>query len=335
MQVFNQEVYDIVEKGLQGNGLTFDETRTLYAVPYDSKEAALIRWAGQKLSMEAANGKAEIHAQIGLDSGMCPMNCVFCSFARSSCGRAERIELPRQDVVDYAQIYEESGANVILLLSTAGYRFEKLCEMAQAVREVISTDMPLLVNTGDLSLEQAKTLKSIGVNGAYHAARMREGADTGIPLERRLATLDNLKAASLKLSTCVEPVGPEHTPEEITEATFRCIERHPLSGGAARRVGVPGTAAYERGMVTETYNADMVAIYRLACGRSMRLNCSANTPLTASSGANLAWSEVGLNPRDNMQRTEHGGRASNIQLCRKIFKSAGWEILDGPSPGWM
>lgn len=64
-QVFDEEIYDIVEKGLLGGGLTKTETLKLYQVPETSKEAAYIRWAGQELSLRAADGKAEIHAQIG------------------------------------------------------------------------------------------------------------------------------------------------------------------------------------------------------------------------------------------------------------------------------
>ena len=84
MQAFDQRIVDIVEKGLEGNGLTREETRTLFEVPERTREAALIRWAGQELSLRAADGIAEIHGQIGLNSTKCPMDCGFCSFAKSA-----------------------------------------------------------------------------------------------------------------------------------------------------------------------------------------------------------------------------------------------------------
>lgn len=335
MQVFDSEIYDIVEKGLEGNGLTEDETLKLYEVEEASKEAALIRWAGQELSMEAADGVAEIHAQIGLNSTVCPKNCKFCSFAACNNVRHGKYELPREDVVEYAKIYEEDGANLILMLTTASYSFDKLIEMVQAVREVISPDMPLLVNTEDMTLERAQALKAAGAQGAYHAIRMREGVDTGIPVEDRVKTFGYMREAGLKLSTCVEPVGPEHSPEELTEATFRCINSDPLTSGVGKRIAVPGTLIYDRGMLTDVANANMVAIYRLAHGRSLRLNCSANTVMTAASGANLAWAEVGTNPRDLVERTEHGGRGASIAQQRKMFLASGWEVLEGPSKGWF
>lgn len=334
-QVFDEEIYDIVERGLLGKGLTEAETLKLYQVQETSKEAAYIRWAGQELSLRAADGKAEIHAQIGLNSTICPKNCKFCSFASCNSSRKGKFELDKKDVLEYAKIYMEDGANLMLLLTTASYSFEKLVDMVGSVREAIGDDMPLLVNTDDMTLERTTALRAAGANGAYHAVRMREGIDTEIPVETRMETFANLAAAGMSLSTCVEPVGPEHTPEEITEATFRCIGTHPVSAGVGKRVAVPGTQLYDLGMRTDVSNANMVAIYRLASGIEPRLNCSANTVMTAASGANLAWAEVGTNPRDTVERTEHGGRGASFAQQRKMFLASGWEIVDGPSKGWM
>ena len=335
MEAINEDIYDIVQKGLEGNGLTPEETQKLYAVPETSAEAAYIRWAGQELSMKSANGIAEVHAQIGLNATTCPKNCKFCSFAASNNARKGKFELPKEDVLEYARLYVEDGANLILLLTTASYKFEKLLEMVEGVRGVIGKDMPLLVNTDDMTLDDCLALKAAGANGAYHAVRMREGIDTDIPVEKRMQTFANLAEAGMSLSTCVEPVGPENTPEELTEATFRCISTHPVSAGVGKRIAVPNTALYDLGMHTDVANANYVAVYRLASGIEPRLNCSANTVMTAASGANLAWAEVGTNPRDAVERTEQGGRGASFAQQYKMFKAAGWEVLDGPSQGWM
>ncbi len=335
MQLIDEEIYEIIEKGLEGNGLDETEVLKLYEVEETSREAALLRWAGQELSIQAADGTAEIHAQIGLNATVCPKNCKFCSFAICNNVRKGKYELPREDVLEYAKIYEEEGANLILMLTTASYSFNKLVDTVGAVREVISTDMPLLVNTDDMSLGQCEELKAAGANGAYHAVRMREGIDTEIPVEKRFETFANMAQAGLSLSTCVEPVGPENTPEELTEATIRCIGTEPISAGVGKRIGVPGTLLYDRGMLTDVANANMVAVYRLTTGRDLRLNCSANTVMTAAAGANLAWAEVGTNPRDTAERTENGGRGSNIAQLKKMFAASGWELLEGPSKGWM
>ena len=333
---FDTTVTDIIEKGLEGNGLSQQEAAALYGVAEDSAEGALLRWAGQKLSLEATGGIAEIHAQIGLNATPCPKNCLFCSFAACNKLRHGRYEVPLQDVLDYARIYEEDGANAIILMCTASYSFEKLTEMVQAVREAIDPAMPLLTNTFDLTLEQAQTLRALGINGAYHAVRMGEGVDTEIPVQERLDTLQNLRTAGLKISTCVEPIGPEHTPEELAEATFRCIDSGAITAGCGRRINVAGAPICARGMLSSVGIATMVAVYRLIAGRGLRLNCSASSRIVMASGANLAWAECGTNPRDALAlRTENGGRGDSVQQCRKMFIDAGWEVRKEPSPGWV
>ena len=85
-----------------------------------------------------------------------------------------------------------------------------------------------------------------------------------------------------KFEKLEDMVGSAHTPEEITEATFRCIRSNPMTSGVGRRIAVPGTKVAERGMLTDVANANMVAIYRLATGLDYKLNCSANTAFTAA-----------------------------------------------------
>jgi len=330
-----REIYEIVERGLMGGGLPDEDIRTLYAVDPHSREAYHIHWAGNELSLKASDGKAEIHAQIGLNGTPCPKNCLFCSFALCNGVRKGKLEMPKEYVIDFAQRYEEQGANAILILSTASYRFELFLEMAAAVRAVISPEMPLLANVEDMTLEQARQLKAAGVNGCYHAVRMGEGVVTTIPVETRLQTIANIHAAGLTLSTCVEPIGPEHTPEELTEKTRICIDATPLSAGCGRRVPVPGTALFSHGAISALHNALYVAVYRLASGLEPRLNCAAGTDLVASAGGNLAWAEVGANPRDTEQLTEKGGRGRDIAFYRELYTNADWEILHGPSPGWI
>ncbi|MDR2197070.1 MAG: hypothetical protein LBO07_03805 [Coriobacteriales bacterium] len=328
-------VFEIVERALEGKGLPDEDIETLYGVDPHSRQARYINWAGNELSRRASNGKAEIHAQIGLNGTPCPKNCQFCSFAICNGVRKGKLEMSRAYVVERAKLYEDQGANAILMLSTASYRFEKFLEMAAAVREVIDRNMPLLANVEDMSLEQTRLLKAAGVNGCYHAVRMGEGVVTGISVQTRLETIANIHAAGLTLSTCVEPIGPEHTPAELTEKTRICIASEALSAGCGRRVGVPGTSLYDFGMLTALDNALYVAVYRLATGLNPRLNCAAGTDLIASAGANLAWAEVGVNPRDTENLTEQGGRGRDIDFYREMYRNADWEVLEGPSPGWI
>ncbi len=335
MKKWDDRVMEIVERAMVGDGLPDEDITYLYGVDHTSKEAYYVEWAAQQMSLESADGKAEVHAQIGLNSSFCPMNCKFCSFAKCNGLRTEVFDLDVDEVVEYAKAYEEAGANLILLLTTANYRFEKLVEMGAAVREVISPDLPLLSNTGDMSLKQALALKEAGFNGAYHVVRVGEGTDTAIPERRRMETIENLKRANLSISSCVEPVGPEHTPEELTYYTRLCIDMGAQSAGVGRRTAVPGTMMYDKGMITYSHTAYLVAVYRLATGMYPALNCSAHSTVVANAGGNLAWAEVGTNPRDNLSYTEKGGRGQSVITAQKVFRDTEWEVLEGPSKGWI
>lgn len=327
-------VYEILEHASEGAGLPDDEIEVLYGVDPLSREAFAMRRDAHLMSLRATDGKAEIHAQIGLNGSPCGKNCKFCSFAVCNGLRKKLFELDADDVRRYCDVYQEQGANLVLMLATASYPFEKFLEMTEVARSVLDPAMPLLANYDDVTLEKAQRLKDAGIDGAYHAVRMGEGVDTTIPVEKRLQTIENLHAAGLSLSTCVEPIGPEHTPKELTEATRRCMDSHANSAGCGRRITVPGTLVEDRGQLNDVQNAKNVAVYRLATGLEPALNCAVSTPITASSGGNLGWAEVGLNPRDVAERTENGGRGNDIAYYRWVYENAGWEVLDGYSKGW-
>jgi biotin synthase len=329
------KIVDIVDKAQVGGVLTSEEIEQLYALETFSQEAAYAVWTARQMSVKASGGIAEIHAQIGLNASPCPKNCWFCSFAACNGLRKSVVETPLDAVREYAQIYEEEGANLILLLVTANYKFEKLLAAVAAVREVISPALPLLANTGDFSLAQGQALKAAGVDGVYHAVRMGEGVVTGIDPEVRLATVAAAKEAGLKLCTCVEPIGPEHTPAELAAATVLSRDLHPVFSGAGKRITVPGSKLEANGMSSETRMALYVAVYRLATGYECALNCSGHSLLTINAGANIAWAEVGTNPRDLTDRTEQGGKGDNIANIRKMYTYAEWEIRQGPSPYWQ
>ena len=174
-------VNEIIDKALAGEKLSLSEIETVYGLDADSPEAYLVRWAGNRRARELSGGKAEIHAQFGLDAGPCVKSCQFCSFAKCNNAPGELKRTPLRAVLDYARAFQDSGANLLLLMSSAAFPFEELPEIGLRVREVIGPEMPMLINTGDLTPEQAKELRRAGFNGAYHAARMSEGILTDIP----------------------------------------------------------------------------------------------------------------------------------------------------------
>ena len=130
---------------------------------------------------------------------------------------------------------------------------------------------------------------------------------------------------------CVEPVGPEHSNEELAELILFTASIDPAYSGAARRISIPGTTMAAKGMISELRMAQIVAVTRLAMPRTVLGNCTHEpNVIGAAAGANLFWAESGSNPRDTETDTE-GKRGMTVQDCRRLLQEAEWQVLDGPS----
>jgi biotin synthase len=216
-------------------------------------------------------------------------------------------------------------------MTTAQYPFSQFLEISQEVRRHLKPDTTLIANVGDQPPANAVRMQAAGFAGVYHALRLREGTDTDIAPERRRESIRNFQEAGLKVGTCVEPVGPEHTNEEIAEMILYTGSINPAYSGAARRIPIPGTAMAERGMISELRMAQIVSVTRLAMPRTVPGNCT-HEPCTlgAAAGANLFWAEIGANPRDTKDKTEDG-RGHTVSRCRTLFQESCCGILTGPS----
>lgn len=328
-----KKVHEIVEKGLAKIELTDAEMAYIFNLYPYSREAFYVRWAGQKKSREMSGNLAEVHGQIGLDIGPCPQTCHCCAFADINATAEKLDKMPLTDVLDYARTFQDGGANLILLMTTVLYPFDELLEVCSRVREAVGPDMPLLINTRDMSYGEILEFKKVGINGAYHAARLSEGIQTNLPLQQRIDTMNNLAKAGLPLSCCIEPLGMEHTAEDFIEKCRIHMAQKPLTAGVGRRVSVAGTQAECCTEIPLAQHALATALYRLA-DNSTKLTASAHCMMLADSGANLCWAEAGYNPRDRASRTERVGIGKSVAQVQKVFTETGWQVRKGYSEGW-
>ena len=320
-----------VSKSLDGGVLNGEEIAQLFRVPLFSRESAMIISSARRKSERASHGLAEVHAQVGLNVAPCPKNCMFCAFAAKNKVFVESFDLPAQEVVNQARRFEEDGANAIFVMSTADYPFEKFIEMSQEIRGSLCAETILVANVGDFDRKQARRLKDCGFAGIYHAVRLGEGRDTRIPVQRRLETFRNAKEVGLYLGTCVEPVGSEHTIQELVEKTIITREANPVFSGSARRIPIPGTEMAKLGIVSEARMAHILAVVRLALSDDVGGNCTHEpSVIGAAAGANLLWAEAGSNPRDTETKTENQ-RGMTVQDCIRVLEEAEWKVLKGPS----
>jgi biotin synthase len=325
------KVHEVVAKAEAGGHLEANDLSELLRIETHSVDAGYVLGAADDMSRRSCAGKAEIHAQIGLNLSPCPRNCMFCAFAARNEVFAEPSELDADTVVEMGLRAQEDGANALFVMATGDYLFGKFVEISQELRRKLRPDTVLIANVGDFGREEAETLKQTGYTGVYHAVRMGEGVATNILPETRLETVLAAQEAGLLVGTCVEPVGPEHTIEEIIEKTLIGREMRPCFSGAMRRITIPGSELEVHGMISEYRMAFLVAVVRLAMGPGVPGNCTHEpNVLGAVSGANLFWAEVGSNPRDTETETSEG-RGLDIGACRKMFEEAELEVLRGPS----
>lgn len=326
-----EKVVDLVKKVFDGHLLAREEIVFLLRSNPHSLDTGFIVASANAVSRATSQGKAEIHAQIGLNLSPCPNDCSFCAFSAQNRLFPERSELGVEEVVRLALKAEGAGANALFLMATGDYPLGKYIETSREVRKKLKPDTVMIANIGDFGCDEGKRLRNSGYTGIYHAVRMGEGKDTRISPETRLHTMRAARDAGLLLGTCVEPVGPEHTIEEIAEKILIGREVQPCYSGVARRINIPGSPLATFGMITEVRLAFLVAVVRLAMGRKVVGNCTHEPNLLgATAGANLFWGEAGSNPRDTETETSKG-RGLDVKSCIHMFREADWDVLQGPS----
>jgi biotin synthase len=324
-------IHALIDKSRDGHCLSREELVCALSLPPHSPESLALMAEAARVSREVSDGKAEVHAQLALNLAPCPGNCMFCSFAAKNRVFDKEVRVALEEALPMARQFEEDGANAVFIMSTAQYPFGLFLEYSREIRKALRPETVLIANTGDRDLDGAKALREAGYAGVYHALRLREGTDTALDPERRRKSIREFQEAGLVVGTCVEPVGPEHTAEELAEMILYTASFSPAYSGAARRISIPGTPMEKRGMISELRMAQVVAATRLGVPRTVKGNCTHEPcALGALAGANLFWAEVGANPRDTKERTEEG-RGGTVAHCRKLFSETEIDVLNGPS----
>jgi len=326
------DIHDIMKKSRAGEQFTKDEVVQMLSFPTNSIETAIIMGEAGKLSRELSGNKAEVHGQFALNLAPCPVNCEFCSFASQYDIFKDPIELTVEQAIDYAVKFDNTPENTsVFLMTTANYDFGKLMEIAAEVKKSLKPESYMVANVGDMSASRAQKMKDVGFHGVYHAIRMGEGTATKVSINQRLKSIRTFQDTGLIVGTCVEPVGPEHTNEQIADHILLAGSFDPAFSGAMRRITIPGSDLEKHGMISELRIAQIVAVTRLATPRSVKGNCTHEpNVIGAYAGANLFWAESGGNPRDIKEKTEEG-RGMSVGDCANIFKEADYDVLTGNS----
>lgn len=325
----DKEIVRIINKAFDGTLLTKSEIATLFAVKNLSPEAFAIEQAGRAYTAMLCDDTAEVHAHIGLDAAPCPMDCEFCSFAESNGVFTEKVVYPKENVIASALDFEAAGANALYLVTTLLYKKSDFLETAAEVRYALKTDIPLVANIPDFGSDYAKKLAEVGVTGIYHVIRLDEGVHTKGKLSTRIRTIEAALDAGLKVGNCIEPIGPEHAPEDVAELVITARDLGVSFSGAMRRVTVPGTYFEQFGDLPFGRLAIYAGAIALGTGSDIKGNCTHEpSQLCAQAGANIMWASCGTDPRDTQAETSRGYTVNQV---KEMYFETDWKVLEGPS----
>ncbi|MBR4110435.1 MAG: radical SAM protein [Clostridia bacterium] len=323
------ELIKIVEKkAKEGIALAREEIVSLLEIPLGSEEDIQLRKVAHEVALYKTKGCAYIWSAVGADYAPCPMNCKFCSFGEEWRIIKEQVHYTKEQIINRAKQFVNKGARFIVLRTTEFYSIPVLIELAKEMRKQISGSYEIVFNTGEFDMTIANLMAEAGVNGIYHACRLREGIDTPFDPWERKNTMNNVYRSGLKLISLVEPIGIEHTNEEIADNFLQILKHGAVISGAMARVPVPGTPLGSIERISDERLAQIIAVLRLSGGDIVKDICvHPATPEAIQSGANIMVVETGAIPRD-VHCEEDNWHGVDIEQARTLLENAGYNVYN-------
>ncbi|MFA7149573.1 MAG: hypothetical protein WC067_00980 [Candidatus Methanomethylophilaceae archaeon] len=264
----------------------------------ESEECKYLGRSAREVSDAVSKNIAAVGSSVGIDLVPCSMSCSFCALGKKWGLIDKEYVLSDETVIDLIRDVYLRGYGKFTLRTTEFYDLEKLCNLGRRIRTEIPGNYILTVNTGELTLSMAECLHSAGFDAAYHTLRLRESIDTPIRPETRIATMKAIRKSGLMLGCGLDPVGIEHTNEEIVDRLELFRTLGPMSVCVMKRINVKGTPVGDMEEVSNERIAQIVAVTRIA-GGGIWTNVAVHPPILKGLewGANIVTVETGANPR--------------------------------------
>ena len=141
----------------------------------------------------------------------------------------------------------ENGAAYIILRTDGVLRPRQAARLIPEIRAKIPGGYAIVLNTGELDAAAAAKAKAAGVYGVYHAlCGCARGDGHALHPAERIATMKNVSASGMTLVSLVEPLGCEHTDEEIADSFLNAAACGAKICGAMRALPRRGHALSAR-----------------------------------------------------------------------------------------
>jgi biotin synthase len=336
----NIKLNEVLEEARNGRPITKEEAEFLLSFSENSLEAVLTRAVANIVSRRRFNNSALLLGQIGVDMSPCDGDCSFCFFAKSHTTIQASV-LSAGEIIARCERFAAGGAQGVFLMTMHRFGFEWFRDLCVELRKSIPEHLEILANVGDISLDQLKELKDVGITGAYHVCRLREGVDSCMDPASRRATIQRIIEAGLAWYNLCEPIGPEHTPQELAEQIWLGVELPCHQHGAMQRFPVPGSPLYEKGQISISRLGQIVAVIALATSNKKEMTSIAvnvSNIVGLFSGANAFFPEAG---EPEAYETAQDGQAKEgfttalwrqsneitTADCREMLSAAGFSNL--------
>ena len=314
----------LLKKAQSGARLNKEEALALLQIETGSQDYYRLLGIANGEARARYQNQGSILAQIGVEASPCLGNCAFCSLAKDVFAEENGFLLPVETAKEIARVLVQQGADEIFLMTTANFTNEAFLEYAAQVRPCVPEGMRFVANLGDFDLTYARELKKIGFTGVYQVCRLREGQDNDLTLQQRIQTIEAACQAGLERYYCVEPIGPEHTYEEMVLEMDRAREYGADVAAAMKRTCVPGTRLCEKGEISSADLAKIIAVTELFVKPARAMGVHEPDILCLMAGANQIYTEVSVNPRDLSLSTETS-RGASMEKARGFLRAANWE----------
>lgn len=314
---------------LEGNSLTREAIIQLLEIDPGSELCDYLGEAAFEVAQKVTNNRAYFWGAFGVDYKPCSMNCDFCSFGEKWGIVTVEKEFTIEEIIENVAGYAECGVRWIVLRTTEFYSLEQLGNMIVQIRAAVPGEYEIGLNVGEFDEKRAFELYEHGVQFIYHSLRMGEGKDTLFDPQERINTLTAVKNSPLDLVFLVEPIGIEHTNEEIADICQMTIDYGAIVSGAMARVPVEGTPLGKYPQISERRLAQIIAVIRMACGYKVKDICVHPVNETAIKwGANVTVVETGAIPRDRCCFSDETWNSFDINEVKSWFENQGYTMYN-------
>ena len=316
---------EILRKSEAGIPLTREDAVALLRTDNQSPAFYRLLAAANARSRLQYRGKAYIFVQIGLNADPCSGECSFCSLSRANYSVEQAGAKNEEDILATVAAIDFSRVHALFLMTTADYPQGCFLKLGARVRRALPDRVTLVANIGDFDENYARSLRQAGFDAAYHVVRLREGTDTAIPRSQRLRTLDAIRNAGLELYYCVEPIGREHTYEELADEMLRAREYGVDVMAVMGRIGVANTRFAQEEPLSDLELTKIAATARLVTDPKRSMNIHEPNPMALLAGVNQLYAEIGFNPRDVRSETE-AGRGWSVDAVARLLTGAEYRL---------